>query len=159
LRSPCVRTPEHIEAIEILLNKPKEFHTKDLDELREKLSHEPDYLQDKFSEKNLRIAYKQKLADIISIVKHAAKGENLLTAESRVNKAFARIRGKHSFTPEQDKWLGFIQRYLLEDMLMEKDDFDLVTFTRGGGNFVKINKIFNGELDKLIQEINEAVLL
>ncbi|MGB2631193.1 MAG: type I restriction-modification enzyme R subunit C-terminal domain-containing protein, partial [Candidatus Omnitrophota bacterium] len=153
------KNPEHIEAIEILLNKPRDFHTKDLDELREKLSHEPDHLQDKFSEKNLRVAYNQKLADIISIIKHAAKGENLITAESRVNRAFERIRTKHSFTPEQEKWLGLIQRYLLENMLMEKDDFDLVSFTREGGNFIKINQIFNGELDKLIQEINEAVLL
>jgi len=64
--------PEHIEAIEILLNKPKDFHTKDLDDLRDKLSHEPDHLQDKFSEKNLHVAYNQKLVDIISIIKHAA---------------------------------------------------------------------------------------
>jgi len=153
------KNPEHIEAIEILLNKPKDFHTKDLDELREKLSHEPNHLQDKFSEKNLRVAYNQKLTDIISMVKHAAKGEDLLTAESRINRAFDRIRAKHSFTAEQEKWLGLIQRYLLENMLMEKDDFDLVTFTREGGDFMKINQIFDGELNKLIQEINEAVLL
>jgi len=43
-------------------------------------------------------------------------------------------------------------------MLMEKDDFDLVSFTREGGSFIKINQIFNGELDKLIQEINEAMV-
>jgi len=153
------KNPEHIGAIEILLNKPRDFLTKDLDELRDKLSHEPDHLQDKFSEKNLRIAYNQKLADIISIVKHAAEGEDLLTAKSRVNRAFERIRVKHSFTPEQEKWLGLIQTYMLENVLMEKDDFDLMTFTREGGNFIKINQIFNGELDKLIQEINEAVLL
>ncbi len=151
--------PQHIEAIEILLNRPKEFHTKDLEALREKLSHEPEYLQDKFSEKNLRLAYNQKLADIISIVKHAAEGEELITAESRINRAFERIKAKHTFTSEQLKWLDLIQRYMLENILMEKDDFDLMTFTREGGNYLRINQIFNGELDKLIQEINEAVLL
>ncbi len=151
--------PQHIEAIEILLNRPKEFHTKDLEALREKLSHEPEYLQDKFSEKNLRLAYNQKLADIISIVKHAAEGEELITAESRINRAFERIKAKHTFTSEQLKWLDLIQQYMLENILMEKDDFDLMTFTREGGNYLRINQIFNGELDKLIQEINEAVLL
>ena len=151
--------PEHIEAIEILLNKPKDFHTKELDQLREKLSHLPDNLEDKFTEKNLRVAYNQKLADIISIIKHAVHGEDLLTAESRVNRAFEQIRTKHSFTGEQEKWLGLIQRYLIENILMEKDDLDLITFTREGGNFIRINQIFNGELDNLIQEINEAVLL
>ena len=150
--------PEHIEAIEILLDRPNDFQTKELDGLREKLSHVPDHLQDKFSEKNLRVAYNQKLADIISIVKHAVKGEDLLTAESRVNLAFKRIRSKHSFTTEQEKWLGLIQRYLLENILMEKEDFDLMTFTREGGSFVKINQIFDGELDKLVREINETVI-
>lgn len=151
--------PQHIEAIEILLNKPKDFHTKELDELRDKLSHLPDNLEDKFTEKNLRAAYNQKLADIISIIKHAACGEDLLTAESRINRAFEKIKQKHTFTQEQEKWLGLIQRYLIENILMEKDDLDLITFTREGGNFIRINQIFNGNLDNLIQEINEAVLL
>ena len=119
--------PEHIEAIEILLNKPKDFHTKEFDQLRDKLSHLPDNLQDKFTEKNLRDAYNQKLADIISIIKHAACGEDLLTAESRINRAFEKIRQKHSFTNDQEKWLGLIQRYLMENILMEKDDLDLIT--------------------------------
>ena len=151
--------PEHIEAIEILINKPKDFHTKELDELKAKLSHLPDNLEDKFTEKNLRTAYNQKLADIISIIKHAASGEDLLTAESRINRAFEKIRQKRAFTQEQEKWLGLIQRYLIENILMEKDDLDLITFTREGGNYIRINQVFDGNLDQLIQEINEAVLI
>jgi len=150
--------PEHIQAIEILLNRPKDFHTKDLDELRDKLSVLPDNLVDKFTEKNLRIAYDQQLADIISIIKHAAKKEDLLTAESRINRAFKKIRARHSFTKEQEKWLELIQQYLIKNILMEKDDFELIIFTREGGNYTKINQAFNGQLDKIIQEINEEIL-
>jgi type I restriction enzyme, R subunit len=151
--------PEHIEALEILLNRPKEFHTSELEDLRGKLSIYPNDLEDKFTEKNLRDAYDKKLADIISIIKHAAQGEDLLTAESRIKRAFQKIRSGHKFTEEQEKWLALIEGHLVENILMEKEDFDLMMFTREGGNYSKINQIFNGELDKLIQEINEAVLI
>ncbi|MDP2933463.1 MAG: DEAD/DEAH box helicase family protein, partial [bacterium] len=55
--------PEHIDAIDILLNKPKDFHTDELKALREKLAINPDALLDKFNERNLRRAYNKELAD------------------------------------------------------------------------------------------------
>jgi type I restriction enzyme R subunit len=84
--------PEHIQALEILLNRPRDFHTKELRELRMKLETCPTALRDKFNERNLRRAYNKELADIISIINHAAKGEELMTAETRVTKAFAVIK-------------------------------------------------------------------
>ncbi len=150
---------EHIEALEILLNRPRDFHTNELEDLRGKLSVSPNDLDDKFTENNLRDAYNKKLADIISIIKHAALGEDLLTAEARIKRAFHNIRLLHKFTEEQEKWMILIEGHLIKNILMEKEDFDLMMFTREGGNYSKINKIFNNELDTLIQEINEAVLL
>jgi len=78
--------PDHVEALSILLNKPSGFHTKELAELRKKLSSRPE----RFTEENLRRAYQNELADIISIIRHAANGEPLLTADERVDKAIAR---------------------------------------------------------------------
>lgn len=152
--------PEHIQAIEILLNRPKDFHTKELKELRLKLEMSPVVLKDKFSERNLRKAYKNDLADIISIILHASKGEDILTAETRVSKAFERIRVHRQFTPEQDKWLELIRHHMIANLLIEKDDFDShPIFTRKGVSFNRLNTIFNGELDSIINELNEAVLL
>jgi type I restriction enzyme R subunit len=152
--------PEHIEAIEILLNRPKDFHTEELKELREKLSIKPDNLIDKFNERNLKRAYKNELADIISIIRHAAKGEELLTAQSRVDRALAKIKLNKAFTKEQEKWLELIRHHLIENLLIEKDDFDnLPIFTREGASFKRLNKIFGGELGKLINKINEAILI
>jgi type I restriction enzyme R subunit len=150
--------PEHIEALEILLKRPKDFDTKQLKALREKLATQPDSLVDKFTEKNLRRAYSQELADIISIVRYTAKGGALLTAERRVDKALMKIKSWHSFTEDQNKWLDLIKRHLVENLLMEKEDIEtLPIFTREGASWGKLNKIFEGKLEYIIHEINQAI--
>jgi len=150
--------PNHIEALEILLRRPKEFDTKQLKTLREKLATQPDYLVDKFTEKNLRRAYNQELADIISIIRYAAKGGELLTVERRVDKALMKIKSGRSFTEEQDKWLDLIRRHLIENLLMEKEDIEsLPIFTREGASWNKLNKVFDGKLEEIIHEVNEAI--
>jgi type I restriction enzyme R subunit len=152
--------PEHIQALEILLSRPQDFHTKELKDLRVKLEMSPNDLRDKFNERNLRRAYHAELADIISIVKHAAQGTELLTAESRVTKAFERIRYGRQFTSEQEKWLELIRRHMVANLLLEKDDFDFhPIFSREGMSYNRLNQIFNGELDSIINELNEAVLV
>ena len=150
--------PEHIEALEILLNRPKSFDTTQLKALRETLSIQPDSLIDKFSEKNLRRAYNQELADIISMIRHAAKGDKLLTAQRRVDKALMKIKSDRAFTKEQEKWLALIRRHLTENLLLEREDFDcLPIFTREGASWAKLNRVFDGQLQTIIYEINQAV--
>ena len=113
---------------------------------------------DKFTEKNLRRAYNKELADIISIIRHAAQGGELLTVEQRVNKAMMKVKSDRAFTPEQDKWLDLIRRHLIQNLLMEKEDVDsLPIFTREGTSWGKLNKVFEGELETIIQEINTAI--
>ncbi|MGQ9647336.1 MAG: type I restriction-modification enzyme R subunit C-terminal domain-containing protein [Thermodesulfobacteriota bacterium] len=150
--------PEHIEALEILLRKPKEFDTKKLKALRDTLATKPDHLVDKFTEKNLRRAYNKELADIISIIRFAAKGGELLTVEQRVNKALMKVKSDRTFTEEQNRWLELIRRNLIENLLMEKEDVDtLPIFTREGASWSKLDKIFEGELKTIIRELNEAI--
>ncbi|NQT00992.1 MAG: restriction endonuclease subunit R, partial [Planctomycetes bacterium] len=153
------KNPEHIDAIDILLNRPKEFHTDELKALREKLATKPGNLIDKFNERNLRRAYNKELADIISIIRHAAKNEDLLTVESRVDRALSKVKAKHSFTEAQGKWLELIRHHLVANLLIEKDDIDtLPIFTRQGMNYAKLNRVFDGKLNELLKEINEAVI-
>lgn len=154
------KNPDHIEALEVLLHKPKNFSTKELKELRMKLETSPDDLKDKFSERNLRRAYHKELADIISLIKHASSGDEFLTAETRVARAFEKIHKNRQFTAEQEKWLNLIRQHMVANLLLEKDDFDyLPIFAREGADFSRLNRIFNGQLDLIIKELNEAVLL
>ncbi|MCK4789537.1 MAG: hypothetical protein KAV87_37695 [Desulfobacteraceae bacterium] len=150
--------PEHIEALEILMNRPKDFDAGQLKALKETLAAQPEDLVDKFTEKNLRRAYNKELADIISMIRHAATGGELLTIEQRVNKAFMKVKSDRSFNEQQEKWLELIKRHLLENLLMEKEDMDyLPIFTREGASWGKLNKVFDGKLKTIIHEINQAV--
>jgi len=150
--------PEHIEALEILLNRPKDFGTGQLKALKETLANKPDDLVDKFTEKNLRRAYNKELADIISIIRHALAGGELLTVEQRVNKAMMKVKSDRAFTEEQEKWLELIQRHLIENLMMEKEDVEyLPIFTREGASWGKLNRAFGGELEDIIHELNLAI--
>lgn len=151
--------PERVEAIEILLNRPKQFSTRELEQLRRVLSERPDDLRDKFTERNLRRAYHNDLADIISIIRHAAKGEPLLTAEGRVDRALEKLKASRKFTPEQEGWLVLIRRHLIDNVMLEKEDFEIMPiFKRQGATFQSVNRVFDGRLEELLLSINEAVL-
>lgn len=150
--------PEHIEALEILMNRPKDFDAGQLKSLKKTLAAQPDDLVDKFTEKNLRRAYNKELADIISMIRHAATGGELLTIEQRVNKAFMKVKSDRSFTEEQEKWIELIRGHLTKTLLMEKEDVDYMPiFTREGGSWGKLNKVFDGDLEIIICEINQAI--
>ena len=151
--------PEHIEAIEILLKRPKEFNTEALARLRRELAERPDDLRDKFTERNLRRAYHNELADIVSMIRRAAKGDPLLTAETRVDRALQKLRARRTFTEEQDGWLRLIRRHLIDNLVMDKEDFNLFPiFQREGASYGKLNKVFGGKLGELVSEINEGIL-
>ncbi|MFQ5804006.1 MAG: type I restriction-modification enzyme R subunit C-terminal domain-containing protein [Candidatus Methylomirabilales bacterium] len=144
--------PDRIEAIRILLNRPVEFRTEHLKELRGKLAARPE----RFTEPNLRRAYQNELADIISIVRHAARGEPLLKAEERVGRAMARVRLGQTFTAEQEGWLEIIEAHLVENLVIEKADFSAIPFSRRGG-WGPANNAFGSRLEDLLNQINEAM--
>jgi len=145
---------EQIEAIDILLNRPAEFRTEQLRELRIKLAATPE----RFTEENLRKAYHRELTDIISIIRHAADQEQpLLDAPERVSRAIDRIREGKSFTPEQENWLQLIGDHLVRNLVVEEEDFRWIPFSRHGG-WTKANRVFRGKLKDLLQEINVAMV-
>jgi len=144
--------PDHIEAIRILLSRPADFRTEHLKELRTKLAARPE----RFTEPNLRRAYQNALADIISMVRHAARREPLLTAKERVSRAMARVRTGRTFTPEQESWLELIEAHLIENLVIERPDFSTIPFSRRGA-WSRANAAFDSRLEELLNQINEAM--
>ncbi len=147
-----------IDAIGILLDRPRDWGTAPLAELRQKLGAS----EDRFTEKNLQKAhaacYHKALVDIISMVKHAAEEQQpLYTAQERVERAMKQITHGQQFTLEQRGWLERIRAHLIENLSIDRADFeDIQVFSREGG-WPNANRAFDGRLDELIHSFNEAI--
>lgn len=150
--------PSRIEAIRILLDRPKDWSTQALKELREKLAG----TKERFTPENLQkaheMAYHKALVDIISMVKHAArKEEPLFTAAERVNKAIEKVAASLKPTPEQAQWLERIRAHLVESLSIDPQDFDLIPVFEDFGGLGKANKVFGGKLKDLLKKINSEI--
>ena len=150
--------PAQVEAIRILLNRPRDWNTAALTELRQKLAIAPQ----RFTFENLRkaheIHYHKALVDIISMVKHAAnEQEPLYTAGDRVKLAMARMTTGKSFTPEQIQWLDRIEAHLVENLTIEQEDFEAVPVFNLAGGWSRANRVFDGKLPQMIKQLNEAI--
>jgi type I restriction enzyme, R subunit len=150
--------PAQVEAIRILLDRPRDWSTRALSELRQKLSATNERFTIQTLQKAHQVRYHKALVDIISMVKHAAREEApLLTAEERVNAAFEKLAAGRQFTDEQRQWLERIRVHLIENLSVEQEDFEgLPVFTRFGG-WGRANRVFGGQLAEVIKEINEAI--
>jgi type I restriction enzyme R subunit len=148
--------PDQIEAIEILLKKPKEWKTNALNELRSKLKRN-NFPQGQL-QKAHRLVYNKALADIISMVKHAArKEEPIYTAEERVDRALKSVTAGKSFNEEQKKWLGFIREHLVQNLTIGTEDFGNAPVFEMHGGLGRAKKVFKDGLEPLIAEINCAM--
>ena len=148
--------PEHITAIEILLSRPKNWSTDALDELRKKLKRSD------FGEKDLQRAhgkvYNKPLADIISIIKHAADIHvPILNADERISLVLAKITAEVEFTEEQQKWLSYVREHLIENLAISKTDFETMPVFGRHGGLKKAKTVFGEDLDTLIDELNTSL--
>jgi type I restriction enzyme R subunit len=147
-----------ITAIEILLERPKEWGTKPLEQLREKLAAADEHFTEENLERAHRVRYDRALTDIISMVKHAADGESpLLTREERVDAAIERCTSTTVLTDQQMQWLARIRDHLIVNLSVDHDDIaELPIFTRIGG-WRRANEAFGGNLEDLLAELNESM--
>lgn len=150
------RNENEISAISILLNKPKEWNTNALNELKQKLK------ENNYDEENLqkahKIVYHKGTVDIISMVKHAAKEtEPLLSSDERVNQAIQKVIAGKNLNDEQQKWIEYIKEHLKLNLTLDEDDLkDLPVFADRGG-LIKFKKVFSNDYKKIINEINIAI--
>jgi len=147
---------KEIEAISILLNRPGSWNTKALNELRKTLRE--NYFGEEDLRKAHRVVYHKEVVDIISMVKHAVKEtEPLLSPSERVDQAIRIVtQGKH-LNHEQNQWIEYIKEHLKQNMTLGEDDLrELPIFTDRGG-LSKFKKVFAGNYQELILEINSSI--
>jgi type I restriction enzyme R subunit len=115
-------------------------------------------LQKQELQKAHRKVYHKELADIISMVKHAAKEEEaVLTAEERVEKAMQRFMRGKAFNEQQLKWLGYIKGHLVENLTIGVDDFNLLPIFEQRGGLKAAQKAFDQKVESIVAEINLSI--
>lgn len=147
-----------VEAIRILLDRPRDWTYEALEALRKSLAQS----KYRFTEDNLRKAHNERfqrpLVDIISMVKHAANEESpLLSASERVERAFAKVTSAKSFSDEQTRWLDRIRTYMVENLSISRDDFDVIPIFSRDGGLAAARKVFGDRFDSILSDLNEAI--
>jgi type I restriction enzyme R subunit len=145
-----------VNALGVLLRRPAGWGPQPLQQLRDEM------LKNQFDEAKLRKAHAshgtQALADVISIVKHAAADESpLLSAEERVTAALARLERKLTLSTEQQQWLTLIREHLISNLSLDEADFDNQPIFANRGGAARARKLFRQQLPALIRRINEEV--
>jgi len=146
---------DKVSALAVLLKHPKDWRPKVFDELKRALN------QNGFDPGKLQQAHRangfKALADVISMVKHAAEEQQpILTAEKRVRRAMNKLIESQTFTADQMQWLSLIQEHLIKNLSIDEEDFDLTPLLEMRGGKAKARKVF-GDLAPLITQFNEAV--
>jgi type I restriction enzyme R subunit len=152
-RKFVVENKSEIEALQIVLERPKKWSVKALSELRDKLKING------FAENTLQKAHEvanhKALADIISIVKKGAEENRpLLTAAERVRTVMAALQHEKTFNEEQTKWLSYIEEHLVKNLSLSEEDFNDIPVLYQHGGLGKAKKVFGNDLYPLIEEIN-----
>ena len=94
-------------------------------------------------------------ADIISLIRRYAIGSALLGHEARIRRAVERLKKAHSFSAQELSWIARMEKYLLEESVLNASVFDEDSRFREYGGFDRINKIFRNNLSSIVLELNE----
>ncbi|MBD2211214.1 type I restriction-modification system endonuclease [Nostoc linckia FACHB-104] len=145
-----------IPALTVVTTRPRELTRTQLKELRLMLD------QAGYSEKTLQVAWREMTnadiaASIIGFIRQATLGDALVPYEERVDKAMKKILGSQNWTPPQRKWLERIGKQLKVEIIVDREALDQGEFKTQGGGFVRLNKAFNGSLEKIINQINDSI--
>ena len=143
-----------IAALNIVCTRPKELTRESLKSLRLLLDREG------FTTQQLNTAISQMTneeitADIISLIRRYAIGSALISHEARIRKAVDRLKKAHSFSKQELNWIARMEKYLMEESVLNVSVFDEDSRFKAHGGFMKINKVFQNKLKDIVLELNE----
>jgi type I restriction enzyme R subunit len=147
-----------LPALVTVLTRPRELTRKQLRELAFELDRAG------FSEANLATAWREMTnqdiaARIVGYIRQAAIGDALIPYEQRVDRALQTILISKNWTTPQRQWLQKIAAQTKANLIVDRaalDDPDLV-FKREGGGFARLDRIFGGELQQVLDTFNDSI--
>lgn len=147
-----------LPALTAVLTRPRELTRQQLRDLRLQLDAA------NFSEANLTIAWREKTnqdiaAGIVGFIRQAALGDPLLPYQERVDAAVKKLLASRPWSGPQRQWVQVIAEQTKANTIVDQamiDDPALIFRTRGGG-FPRLNTIFDGKLQQVLDEFKDSI--
>lgn len=147
-----------LPALMTVLTRPRDLTRKQLRELALELDKRG------FTETNLATAWREMTnqdiaARIVGYIRQAAIGDALEPYEQRVDRALQRLLASRAWTTPQRQWLQRIAAQTKANLVVDRealDDPDLV-FRREGGGFTRLDRIFDGQIQQVLETFNDAL--
>lgn len=143
-----------IAALNIVCTRPKELTRSSLKDLRLTLDREG-FTTQQLNTAISELTNEEMAADIISLIRRYAIGSTLISHEARIRRAVDKLKKAHKFTAIEQKWIGRMEKYLMEESVLNISVFDEDTRFRSEGGFKKIDRIFQNKLENIVLELNE----
>lgn len=143
-----------VAALNIVCTRPKELTRQSLKDLRLTLDREGFTIQ-QLNTAVSELTNEEMAADIISLIRRYAIGSTLISHEARIRRAVDKLKKAHKFTAIEQKWIGRMEKYLLEESVLNVSVFDEDSRFKSAGGFKKIDRIFQNHLENIVLELNE----
>lgn len=144
-----------VAALKVVLQRPRELTRQQLKELKLLLDEHG------YSEVNLRTAWREATnqdiaASIIGFIRQLTLGSPLIPYEKRVERAMERILTSQAWTAPQRQWLERIGAQMRTETIVDRESLNSGQFKADGG-FKRLNKVFDGRMEEVLGEINDAL--
>ena len=143
-----------IAALTIVCTRPKDLTRDALKALRLTLDREG-FTTQQLNTAISELTNEEIAADIISLIRRYAIGSALISHEARIRRAVDKLKKTHNFSKQEMSWIGRMEKYLMEESVLNVQVFDEDSRFKSNGGFAKINRIFQNQLEKIVLELNE----
>lgn len=143
-----------IAALSIVCTRPKDLTRDALKALRLTLDREG-FTTQQLNTAISELTNEEIAADIISLIRRYTIGSALISHEARIRRAVDKLKRAHHFSKQEMSWIGRMEKYLMEESVLNVQVFDEDSRFKSNGGFEKINKIFQNQLENIVLELNE----
>ena len=143
-----------IAALKIICTRPHDLTRASLKNLKLALDREG-FTTQQLNTAISELTNEEIAADIISLIRRYAIGSSLISHEARVRRAVEKLKKAHKFTKQELSWIFRMEKYLMEESVLNVTVFDEDSRFKSNGGFVKINKVFANKLESIVLELNE----
>lgn len=143
-----------IAALNIVCTRPRELTRESLKSLILTLDREG-FTRQQLNTAVSQMSNQEMAADMISLIRRYAIGSTLISHEVRIRQAVDKLKKAHNFSKQELNWIARMEKYLMEESVLNVSVFDEDGRFKDQGGFAKIDKVFQNQLENIVLELNE----